>query len=120
VQKISLRYFLFCLYGGFKNWDLRCMIIQFDIKKKKILQNYLEGNSVITQAQLLHSLLKQKCLRNAIKLLGIKGGKEVKTNETVSKKVTSTLATFARKCSRDLMIARRALLIGIVAKNNCN
>ena len=52
-------------------------------RAKKILKNYLEGIFVIAQAQLLHRLLKQKCLKDAIKLLGIKSVKEVKTNEMV-------------------------------------
>ena len=85
--------------------------------KLKILKNYLEGISVITQAQLLHRLLMQKCLKDAIKLLGIKSIKEVKTNEMVSKNLTSTLTTLARKQSRDLVFARKTLLTRIVARN---
>ena len=52
-------------------------------REKLILKNYLEGISVIAQAQLLHIFLKQKCLKYAIKLLGIKSIKEVKKNEMV-------------------------------------
>ena len=66
-------------------------------RAKQILKNYLEGISVIAQAQLLHRLLKQKCLKYAIKLLGIKSIKEVNTNEIISKNMTSALAILARK-----------------------
>ena len=62
-------------------------------RAKKILKNYLEGIFVIAQAQLLHRLLKQKFIKDEIKLLGIKSIKEVKTNEMVSKNLTSTLST---------------------------
>ena len=41
-------------------------------RAKMILKNYVEGISVITQSQLLQILLKQKCLKDAIKLLDIK------------------------------------------------
>jgi len=49
--------------------------------------------------------------------LGIKSIKEVKTNELVSKNITLTLATLARKRYRDLVFARKTLLTGVVAKN---
>ena len=85
--------------------------------KLKILKNYLEGISVIAQAQLLHRLLKQKFLKDEIKLLGIKSVKEVKTNEMVSKNLTSSLATLARKQYRDLVFARKTLLTRVVEEN---
>ena len=66
-------------------------------RAKTILKNYVEGISVITQAQLLQILLKQKCLKDGIKLLGIKSVKDVKAHEMVSKNLTSALATLARK-----------------------
>ena len=44
---------------------------------KKIVKEYFEGISIIEQAQLLNMLLKIKCLRNAMTLLGIKNVKEV-------------------------------------------
>ena len=85
-------------------------------RAKNILQNDLEGISVIAQARLLHRLLKQKCLKDAIKLLGIKSIKEVKKNEMVSKDLTSSLATLARKWSRDFVFDHKTLLTGVVAK----
>ena len=45
---------------------------------KKIVKEHFEGISVIEQAQLLNMLLKRKCLRNAMTLLGIK---KVKVNQ---------------------------------------
>ena len=96
------------------------MIIQLDIDKNIYFENYLEGTSVIAQSQLLHRLLKQKCLKDAIKLLGIKSIKEVKTNEMVSKNLASALATLIRKRSRDLVFSRKTLLTEVVAKKHCN
>ena len=86
-------------------------------REKQILKNYLEVIYVIAQAQLLHGLLKQKCIKDAIKLLGIKSIKEVNRNKMVSKNMTSNLSTLARKRSRDLVFARKTLLIWVVAKN---
>ena len=83
-------------------------------------RKYLEGASVIEKTQLLHKLLKQKCVSDAVKLLGIKSIKEVKTNEMVSKNLTSALATLARKRSRDLVFAHKILLTGVVEKKHCN
>ena len=60
-------------------------------------RKYLEGASIITQAQLLHRLLKEKCVKYVVKLLGIKNIKEVKTNEMVSKNIKVFLATLGRK-----------------------
>ena len=86
-------------------------------REKTILKNYVEGISVITQAQLLHRLLMQKCLKDAIKLLGIKSIKEVKTKEMISKNMALALSTLARKLSCDLVFARKTLLTGVVEKN---
>jgi len=47
-------------------------IVQYN--KKVTSQNYLAGISILSQAQ----LLKQKCVRDVVKLLGIKSVKEVK------------------------------------------
>ena len=58
--------------------------------------------------------------KDAIKLLGIKSIKEVKTNEMVSKNRTSALTTLARKRSWDLVFACKTLLTGVVAKNTIN
>ena len=89
-------------------------------RAKKIVKEYFEGISVIYQAQLLHRLLKQKCLRNAMILLGIQNVKEAKSNEIVSQNMTSNLASLARKCSHNFMVARKAIPIGVVAKKHCN
>ena len=64
---------------------------------KTIVKEYFEGIYVIEQAQLLNMLLKQKCLRNAMTLLGIKNVKEAKSNEIVSQNLTSVLASLAKK-----------------------
>ena len=64
---------------------------------KKIVKEYFEGISIIEQAQLLNMLLKRKCLRNAMTLLGIKNVKEAKSNEIVSQNLTSVLASLAKK-----------------------
>ena len=44
---------------------------------KKIVKEYFEGIYVIEQAQLLNMLLKKKCLRNAMTLLGFKMSKRL-------------------------------------------
>ena len=66
-------------------------------KEKNIVKEYFEGISVIEKAQLLHRLLKQKCLRDAITLLGIQSAKEAKSNEIVSQNLTSVLASLEKK-----------------------
>ena len=63
----------------------------------KIVKEYFEGISVIEQAQLLNMLLKRKCLRNAMTLLGIKNVKEAKPNEIVSQNLTLVLGSLAKK-----------------------
>ena len=82
-----------------KKWDLRCLIIQLVLEKKKIVNEYFEGISVIEQAQLLNKLLKRKCLRNAMTLLGIQNVKEAKSNEIVKQTVALVLASLAKKIS---------------------
>ena len=64
---------------------------------KKIVKEYFEGIYVIEKYQLLNMLLKRKCLRNAMTLLGIKNVKEAKSNEIVSQNLTSVLASLAKK-----------------------
>ena len=66
-------------------------------RAQKIVKEYFEGIYVIEQVQLLHRLLKRKCLRNAMTLLGIKNVKEAKSNEIVSQNLTSVLASFSKK-----------------------
>ena len=76
-------------------------------RAKKTLKEYFEGISVIEQAQLLHRLLKRKCLRNAITLLGIQSAKEAKSNEIVSQNMTLVLASLARKGFHNFMVAHK-------------
>ena len=64
---------------------------------KKIVKEQFEGISIIEQAQLLNMLLKRKCLRNEMTLLGIKNVKEAKLNEIISQNLTSVLASLAKK-----------------------
>ena len=52
-------------------------------REKKIVKEYFEGISVIEQAQVLNKLLKWKCVRNAMTLLGIQNVNEAKSNEIV-------------------------------------
>ena len=87
---------------------------------KEIFKEYFEGISVIEQAQLLNMLLKRKCLRNAMTLLGIKNVKEAKSNEIVSQNLTAVLSSLAKKRSHNYMVARKSILTGVVAKNIVN
>ena len=61
------------------------------------LRHFFEGKSIIAQAQMLRGFLKHKSLKNFVELLDIKSEKEVLVNQTVSKNVTSALATLAKK-----------------------
>ena len=87
---------------------------------KKIVKEYFEGISVIEQAQLLNMLLKRKCLRNAMTLLGIKNVKEAKSNEIVSQNLTLVLASLAKNRSNNCMVARKSILTKVVEKNTVN
>ena len=66
-------------------------------RANNIVKEYFEVIYVIDEAQSLHRLLKRKCQRDAITLLGIQSAKEAKSNETVSQNLTSVLASLARK-----------------------
>ena len=49
--------------------------------------------------------------------MGSQSAKEAKSNETVSKNLTFVLASLARKGSHNFMVARKVILIEVVAKN---
>ena len=61
-------------------------------------------------------MLKQKYVKDVIKLLGIKNIKEVKTNEIVSKNIKVALATLSKIRSCVEKDARRELLTGVLQK----
>ncbi len=85
-------------------------------KVNVVIKIIFKGKSIIAEDQMLNIFLKHKALRNVVQLLGIRNSKEVMVNELVSKNMTSTLDTIAKRRSRDGRSAHRALLIGVVEK----
>ena len=61
-----------------------------------IIKLYFEQQSVITQAQILHGLIKQKKLKRATKLLGFKDVKNKNACENLTENVTSALLAFGK------------------------
>ena len=61
-----------------------------------IIKLYLEQQSVITQAQILHGLIKHKKLKCTTKLLGFKDVKNKNACENVTKNVTTALYAFGK------------------------
>ena len=61
-----------------------------------IIKSYFQKQWVITQAQILHGLIKHKKLKRAIKLLGFKNVKNKNACENVTENVTTTLYAFGK------------------------
>ena len=61
-----------------------------------IIKLYFEKQLVITQAQILHGLIKHKKMRRATKLLGFKDVKNKNACENVTKNVTTALSAFEK------------------------
>ena len=82
-----------------------------------IIKLYFEQQSVITQAQILHGLIKQKKLKRAMKLLGFKDVKNKNACENVTKNVTTALSTFGKSRKTDISAARREITTTIMARS---
>ena len=80
-----------------------------------IIKFYFEQQSVITQAQILHGLIKHKKMKCATKLLGIKDVKHKNACENVIENVTIALSAFGKSRKTDIRAARRETTIAIVA-----
>ena len=70
---------------------------------------------MITQAQILHGLIKHKKLKRATKLLGFKDVKNKSACENVTKNVTTTLSAFGKSRKTDIRDSHREITTAIVA-----
>ena len=78
-----------------------------------IIKLYFEQQLVITQAQILHGLIKHKKLKHATKLLGFMDVKNKNECENVIENVTTALSAFgnSRKMISTLHIGKLRLLL---------
>ena len=80
-----------------------------------IIKLYFEQQSMITEAQILHGLIKQKKLKHATKLLGFKDVKNKNAYENVTKNVTTALSAFGKSIKTYINAACREITTAIVA-----
>ena len=81
-----------------------------------IMKLHFEQQSVITQVQILHGLIKHKKIKRATKLLGFKDVKNKNACENVVENVTTTLSAFGKSRKNDIRDARREITTAIVAQ----
>ena len=82
-----------------------------------IIKLYFEQQSVITQAQILHGLIKHKKLKCATKLLVFKDVKNKNACENVTENVTTTLSAFGKSRKMDIRDACREITTIIMAQS---
>jgi len=82
-----------------------------------IIKLYFEQQSVITQAQILHGLIKHKKMKRATKLLGFKDVKNKNACENVAENVTTALSAFGKSRKNDIRAARREITTAVVARS---
>ena len=70
---------------------------------------------MITQAQILHGLIKHKKLKRATKLLGFKDVKNKNARENVTENVITALSAFGKSSKIDIITALREIATAIVA-----
>ena len=75
---------------------------------------HFEQQSMITQVQILHGLIKHKKIKRATKLLGFKDVKNKNTCENVVENVTTA---FGKLRKNDIRAARREITTAIVAQS---
>ena len=80
-----------------------------------IIKLYFEQQSVITQAQILHGLIKHKKLKRATKFLGFKDVKNINACENVTENVTTALSIFGKSRKTYNSVAHREITTAIVA-----
>ena len=78
---------------------------------------HFEQQSVITQAQILHGLIKDKKLKRSTKLLGFKDVKNKNACENVTENVTTTLSAFGKSRKTDIRVSHREITTAIVAQS---
>ena len=79
-----------------------------------IIKSYFEDCSVLTQAQILHGLIKHKKLKNATKLLGFQDASSKKAREHVTENISNALSSFGKSRKVDIRAARRAITTAVV------
>ena len=72
---------------------------------------------MITQAQILHGLIKHKKSKRATNLLGFKDVNYKNACKNVTKNVTTTLYSFGKSRKTDISIAHREIKTAIVARS---
>ena len=72
-----------------------------------IIKLYFEQQSVITQAQILHGLIKHRKLKHATNLLAFKDVKNKNVCENVIVNVTTALSAFGNSRNNDIRVAHR-------------
>ena len=82
-----------------------------------IIKLYFEQQSVITQAKILHGLIKHKKLKCATKLLGFNDVKNKNGCENATNNVTSALYSFGKSRKTDISTSRSEITIAIVEQS---
>ena len=72
---------------------------------------------MLTQAQILHGLIKHKKMKRATKLLSFKDVKNKYACENVAENVTTALSAFGKSRKNDRRDARREITTVVVAQS---
>ena len=72
---------------------------------------------MITQAQILHGLIKHKKLKCVTKLFGFKDVKNKNACENVIENVTTALSAFGKSIKPNISVVRREITTAIVAQS---
>ena len=84
-----------------------------------IIKLHFEQQSVITQAQILHGLIKHKKIKLATKLLGFKYVKNKNACENVIENVTTALSAFGISRKNDIGTTHRGITTTHVSRKHC-
>ena len=82
-----------------------------------IINLYFEQQLVITQAQILHGLIKHKKIKRVTKLLGFKDVKNKNACDNVTKNVTTALSMFGKSRKTDIRVSCREITTVVVARS---
>ena len=82
-----------------------------------IIKLYFEQQSMITQAQILHGLIKHKKFKCDTNLLGFKDVKNKNACENVAENVTTALSAFGKSRKIDINDSCREITTAIVARS---
>jgi hypothetical protein len=79
-----------------------------------IIRLYFDKQLVVTQAQILHGLIKHKKLKCATKFLGFRHAKSRKVLVNVTKNISKSFSKFGKSRKLDVQVACREITIVIV------